>query len=105
MPTTSPEPNDDDLSRLLASWKISPGPDPHFRPAVWKGVRRDSPPSWAAYLRRHGTAWSITLALAMGLAGWVGRSAAEAKLESRRDQMVVSYLGEIDPRVMTHLSR
>lgn len=103
---TPPEPNDDDdLTRLLATWQISPPGDPQFRPAVWARLRKLSPATWAAYLRRHGVAWSVTVAFAMVTAGWAGRSVAQAKMESRREQMVMSYLGEIDPRALANQRR
>jgi hypothetical protein len=41
--------------------------------------------------------------LAMLVAGWTGRSIAQAKLEAGREQMAVSYLIDLDPRVLAKL--
>jgi hypothetical protein len=36
----------------------------------------------------------------MVAAGWAGHSVAQAKLEESREKMIVSYLVNLDPRVM-----
>ena len=99
-----PDP-DGDLSRRLQAWRISPPVDPQFRPAIWERLRRQAPVTWTGYLHQHRATWAVTVALAVIAAGWVGRSAAHAKIEQRREQMVVNYLGAIDPRVIANLPR
>jgi hypothetical protein len=98
----TPDPNDS-LSRTLASWRVAPPPDPYFRPAVWQRLNLRARESWAAYLRAHLIGWSVAAGLTVVVAGWTGRTLARARLDAARDQMVVSYLGAIDPRVMAKL--
>lgn len=89
---------DDSLSRTLASWQITPAKNPNFRPTVIQRIQRRT--TWIGYVRTHLAGWSVATALAVVAAGWTGHSVAQAKLESKRDQMVVAYLSELDPRVM-----
>ena len=96
------DPNDP-LSRALADWKVHAKSDPHFRPSVWQRIREDSRETWASYVRARVVGWSVTAGLAVAIAGWAGHSAAKAKLDASRDEMVVSYLGKLDPRVMAKL--
>jgi hypothetical protein len=93
----------DSLSRTLAEWRVIPKADPHFRAEVWQRIQRRSRETWVAYLRAHGVSWSVAGALAVAAAGWTGHSVAQAKLENGREKMVVSYLGNLDPRVMAKL--
>jgi hypothetical protein len=95
----------DRLSPVLRTWKVSPPADPTFRPAVWDRIKQRSRETWSAYLRGHLVAWSMTAGLAFVTAAWAGHSVAQAKLAASRQEMVVSYLGELDPRVMARLSR
>ena len=95
--------SNDPLARTLADWQVRPKTDPNFRPAVWQRIRQHSRETWANYVRAHLIGWSVTAGLAIAVAGWAGHSAAHAKLEESRDQMVVSYLGKLDPRVMAKL--
>ncbi len=96
------DPNDS-LSRALATWRVTPPPDPNFRPAVWQRITRRTRETWTAYVRAHLIGWSVTAGLAVVAAGWTGHTVARAKLDAGRDQMVVSYLGAIDPRVLAKL--
>jgi len=96
------DPNDP-LSRTLADWQVHAKSNPQFRPAVWQRIRERSRESWAGYVRAHLVGWSVTAGLAVAIAGWAGHSAAQAKLDASRDEMVVSYLGKLDPRVMAKL--
>jgi hypothetical protein len=93
----------DSLSQTLTSWRIKPPSDPNFRPAIWARIQRRAGDTWTGYLRAHLAGWSAVALVAVGVAGWTGHAAAQAKLESNREQMVVSYLGELDPRVMAKL--
>lgn len=88
------------LSRLLAAWRLAPPPNPNFRPAVWQRLRQQSRETWAGYVRAHLAGWSLLAVLSVAAAGWTGHSVARAKLEADREQMVVSYLGGLDPRVL-----
>ncbi len=91
----------DPLSRTLASWRVSPPSDPNFRPLVWQRIRSRS--SWGGYVRAHLVGWSVAAAFAVVAAGWTGHTVAQANLDARREQMVVSYLGNLDPRVLAKL--
>lgn len=101
----NPSPQHDPLLQTLASWRVSPRADPNFRPAVWKRIKQHSRETWGAYVRGHFVGWSVTAGLAFAVAGWAGHTAAEVKLDTSREQMVVNYLGELDPRVMANLRR
>ncbi|HEX2851983.1 MAG TPA: hypothetical protein VHO24_02005 [Opitutaceae bacterium] len=101
----NPSDQNDPLSRTLASWQVTPPTDPNFRPAVWQRIKQRSRESWAAYVRGHLVAWSVTAGLAFVAAGWTGHTVAQARLDASREQMVVNYLGELDPRVMANLRR
>ena len=90
----------DPLSRTLAAWRVEPPSDPNFRPAVWQRIRQRSRETLAGYLRAHLVGWAVVAGLAVVAAGWAGHAAARAKLAADRDQMVVTYLGAIDPRVV-----
>lgn len=96
-------PPNDPFSRTLAEWRVNPKPDPTFRPAVWQRIMQHSRETWAAYMRAHLVVWTVTGAAALVVAGWTGHSFAQAKIDSSREQMVVSYLGNLDPRVMAKL--
>jgi hypothetical protein len=93
------EPNDP-LSRMLASWRVTPRRAPGFRPAVWERIRERSRETWAHYVRGHLVGWGVAAVVAVAAAGWTGHSLASTKLAAERDQMVSSYLGELDPRVI-----
>jgi hypothetical protein len=96
------EPNDP-LQHALASWRVQPAADPNFRPAVWNLIRQRARESWGGYLRAHLAGWSVAAALAVVAAGWAGRTVAQSKLDASREQMVVSYLGDLDPRVLAKI--
>jgi hypothetical protein len=98
----SPEPRDP-LSDTLATWRLDPPADPGFRAAVWERIRAGSQETWAAYVRGHRLGWATLAVFAIGIAGWAGHTAAEAKLEAGRERMVVHYLGNLDPRVLAKL--
>lgn len=91
------------LSALLAEWRVAPRPDPAFRTQVWARLSRVARPTWPSYLRSHLAGWAVAGALAVVAAGWTGHQAAQARLEAQREQMVVSYLGNLDPRVLAKL--
>ncbi|MEY4202260.1 MAG: hypothetical protein RLZZ265_4000 [Verrucomicrobiota bacterium] len=99
----NPSPPNDPFSRTLADWRVSPKSDPNFRPAVWQRIGQRSRETWAAYVRAHLAAWTVAGAVALVAASWTGHLFARAKLDSSREQMVVSYLGNLDPRVMAKL--
>lgn len=88
------------LSRTLSEWRVTPKADPNFRPAVWQRIQAKTQQTWTSYVRTHLVGWSVAAALAMGVAGWTGHSVARAQLDAGREKMVVSYLVELDPRVM-----
>ena|SRR5687768_13631769 len=96
----NPSDPNDPFSQTLADWRVNPKPDPNFRPAVWQRIKQRTQNSWTAYLRAHLGGWSLVAAIAMMAAGWAGHSVAQAKLEESREKMVVSYLVNLDPRVM-----
>ncbi len=90
----------DPLSRTLATWRVDPPARPDFRPAVWQRLKRSSQESWAGYLRARSGLWTSIAAVAIVAATWTGRSMAQAQQEAGRERMVVSYLVELDPRVL-----
>lgn len=91
------------LTALLADWRVAPRPDPAFRTQVWARLHRNARTTWAAYVRTHLAGWALAGTLAVVAAGWTGHQAAQARLEAQREKMVVSYLGNLDPRVMAKL--
>jgi hypothetical protein len=99
----NPSDPNDTFSRTLADWRVTPRLDPNFRPAVWQRIRQRTRDSWTGYVRAHRVSWSVVGALAVLAAGWTGRSVAQARLDAGREQMVVSYLGNLDPRVLARL--
>lgn len=95
--------NSDRLSHTLADWRVNPPPNPNFRPAVWERIRQRTQDTWAGYIRTHIAGWTVAASLAVVTAGWAGYSLAQAKIDTSREQMVVTYLGKLDPRVMAKL--
>lgn len=98
----SPHPNDP-LSESLRHWRVTPPRDPGFRPAVWRRMAQRSRDTWAGYVRAHRLAWSVAAIAMVGVAGWTGHAAAQARLAAERDAMVTAYLVELDPRVQAGL--
>ena len=86
----------DPLREDLAAWRVEPPNDPNFRPAVFARIRQ----SWAGYLRHNLLQWSAVAAIALIAAGWAGRELAQSRLDAQREQLVVSYLGNLEPRVL-----
>jgi hypothetical protein len=99
----NPSEPDSPLSRTLAEWRLTPPANPNFRPAVWQLIRSRGRETWSRYIRAHRVGWSVAVGLTIAAAGWTGRSIAQAKLEAGREKMVVSYLVDLDPRVMAKL--
>lgn len=95
--------SDSRLSELLAAWHVRPRRDPGFRPAVLDRIQRRARETWSTYIAAHRLGWSLAALAVISGAGWAGTSAARARLEATRDEMVVSYLGNLDPRVMAKL--
>ena len=98
-----PSDPDTSLSRALASWQVTLEADPQFRPAVWQRIQTRTRQTWATYVQDHLVGWSVAASLAVLAAGWAGHSVAHSKLEADRDRMVISYLGELDPRVLAKM--
>jgi hypothetical protein len=94
---------DSSLARTLADWRVTPQADPHFRPTVWQRIQARTRETWGTYLRAHFVGWTVAASLAVATAAWTGHAAAQSRLEQSREKMVVSYLGELDPRVMAKL--
>jgi len=99
----NPSDLDSSLSRQLADWRVTPPLNPNFRAAVWQRIQSRTRETWSAYVRAHLVGWSVAAGVAVAVAGWTGRSIAQAKLEAGREKMVVSYLVDLDPRVMAKL--
>jgi hypothetical protein len=99
----NPSDPDPSLSRVLADWQVTPKSDPRFRPAVWQRIQVSTRETWATYVRAHLVGWTVATSLAVAAAVWTGQNAAQAKLEASREQMVVSYLVDLDPRVLAKL--
>jgi len=99
----NPSESDSSLSRQLADWRVSPPANPNFRPAVWERIRSRGRETWLTYLRSHLVSWSLVAGLAVVAAGWTGRTIAQAKIDAGRETMVVSYLVNLDPRVLAKL--
>lgn len=99
----NPSPPNDPLNSLLASWQIKPGTNPQFRTQVWSRLQKRAGASWPAYLRSHLGSLSLTAALIVMAAGWVGHVAGKAHLSAERDALIRSYLVDLDPRVQAKL--
>jgi hypothetical protein len=94
---------DDPLSAVLQQWRLRPSRNPQFRPSVLQRIQQRSRETWASYVRAHRLGWSVATVVVLGVAGWTGHAAAEAKLAADREAMVVAYLIELDPRVQAKL--
>lgn len=99
----NPSDPNDRLRAALGTWRLAPPPNPDFRPAVWGRIQRRAQETWASYVRTHLVGWSVAAMFAIAAAGWTGHAVAQARIEDGREQMVVSYLGNLDPRVMAKL--
>jgi hypothetical protein len=93
----------DTLSENLRAWRVQPPPDPNFRHKVWQRIGGAGAATWPAYLRAHLAAWSVAAVLAVGVAGFAGRTMAQARVRADREAIVVTYLVELDPRVQAML--
>lgn len=93
----------DSLSRVLRDWRVPTEPDPRFRLGVWQRIQASAGETWSGYVRAHLLRWSIAAVIAMGVAGWSGRAARQARLEAQRGAMVDHYLVGLDPRVQASL--
>ena len=91
------------LSEALQAWRVEAKPAANFRPDVWARIRRAERESWTAYVRGRLAGWAVGAAMAVAVAGLAGNAMARAKLEAERERMVVSYLTELDPRVLAKL--
>jgi hypothetical protein len=98
----SPGPHDP-LSATLQHWRVAPARAPGFRPAVWRRIAQRSRDTWTGYVQAHRLAWSVAAVAVVGVAGWTGHAAAQARLAAERDAMVTAYLVELDPRVQAGL--
>ena len=98
--SNTPEP----LREALRRWRVAPPADAGFRPAVWsriEAVRRAASENWFHYFRRHAAAWSLVAVCAAGVAGLLGREAGERRATADHEQILGTYLAQIDARV-TH---
>ncbi len=95
--------SDIQLSETLKTWRVAAKPSANFRPDVWARIRRVGPENWTAYVRGRLAGWAVGAAMAVAVAGLAGNAMARAKLEAERERMVVSYLSELDPRVLAKL--
>ena len=93
----------DSLSGVLPRWRVKPPADPNFRHAVWRRIDARARESWPAYLRSHATAWSLAAVVMLGVAAYSGSALAQARTQTDREAMVVTYLVNLDPRVQAVL--
>ena len=91
------------LAAVLRGWRVSPPPDPNFRHNVWQRLNAQIPASWPAYLRGHAVAWMLVTVLTVSAAALTGQAAAKARVRADREQMTVTYLVDLDPRVQAML--
>ncbi len=98
----SSNPNDF-LPPVLATWRVTPPVNPRFRSEVWARLQSQTRESYATYVRSHLTGWTMVAALLVVTAVWTGHAVGEAKLNAKRDAMVVSYLVDLDPRVQAKI--
>lgn len=95
------DPND--LSRKLADWQVNPKADPNFRPAVWQRIQQRSRDTWGSYVQGHLAGWAVAALVAVVGATFTGHALAQSKIEAEREEMAVSYLVNLDPRVLANL--
>lgn len=99
------EPNSrDSLSRALQTWRVAPRRNPNFRAETWARIesrRGSADVGWLVYLRRHGAAWALALAVSAGAAGFGGHWAGERRNERDRDAILAMYVTAIDARAMS----
>jgi len=92
------------LTKLLHNWQVTPSPDPNFRHNVWERIRRSKRVTWLGYLKSHATIWFISATMAMVVAGYTGNSLARSHVRTDRENLVVTYLVNLDPRVQAALN-
>lgn len=95
------DPND--LSRTLAEWRVNPKADPNFRPAVWQHIQQRSRETWGSYVQGHLAGWAVAAVVTVVGATFTGHALAQSKIEAGREEMAVSYLVNLDPRVLANL--
>lgn len=93
----------DTLSEVLRRWRVKPPADPDFRSSVWRRIGGQTRVTWPAYLRAHTAGWTLAAVLAVGAAGFAGRTLAQTRVQADREAIVVTYLVELDPRVQAVL--
>jgi hypothetical protein len=93
----------DSLSETLHAWQVTPPADPNFRQEVWQRIGKQPGATWPAYVRAHMAAWSMAVALAMGVAAFTGSAVARSQTRADRSAIVATYLVDLDPRVQAVL--
>lgn len=99
---TTPDP----LNPLLASWRVEPRRDSHFRASVLEAIGQEASQNFGSYLRHHAALTAGTAAMVVFAAGWVGHVQGQKQTLRDRDLLAQAYLGSIDARLrpegMTH---
>lgn len=94
----------DSLSQELRFWRVRPPLEPNFRASVWQRIECDRRAhSWPTYLRAHAIALGLLLVVAIGGSGWMGRSLAQAQVDSDRARLAAVYVANLDARVQAGL--
>lgn len=89
----------DPLSRTLATWQVAPPRQPEFRAAVWARIQAGTGAQpWAVYARRHVTAVSGALALAVAAGALGGQSWARSRVAAESARLAASYVDGLDAR-------
>jgi hypothetical protein len=93
----------DPLAKVLQRWRVAPPADPEFRTGVWRRIGSQTRETWPAYLRAHLALWALVALVTVGSAAYAGHAAARARAHAEREEMVVTYLIDLDPRVQAVL--
>lgn len=94
-------PEDENLARVLAEWRVAPARTADFRAAVWARVARArGDAAWGGYVRARAAACAALLAVALVVGAWTGRERARARVELERAELAASYVQALDARTM-----
>ena len=92
---------DEELTRVLADWRVAPTVDPQFRPGVWARIERARREvAFGEFLRTHAVPCVALLVVALGVGAWTGRERAKTTLAAERTALVANYVQGLDARAM-----
>jgi anti-sigma factor RsiW len=95
-------PSPDNLSSLLAVWRVNPALNPAFRAAVRSKLDADeSTQSWLGFARRHAAFVAGLMVLASAAGAWGGQASARMRVAEARERLASAYVQSLDARAMS----